>query len=193
MLINKEHKFVYVTIARAASTYMRYVLADQYGAVDDEDIIFVPGHPYEIPSEYEDYYKFTVFRNPYHRAKSMYSYCCERPKERKKCHKDGIDLKSFNSFLKTFNTTTKIPALRLQHKSVTKDINIWQIEQLAFYLQNLSDHFSIVTVPIRYRNVSKKIPIYTDADLVLVNEIFMQDFIIGRYSMVARVRNIPCA
>jgi len=95
MLVNHDLRYVYVSVPKAGTHTMFYVLSRFYGGLwhnrktgqyeppkrDKHPLwierygsgpICVPHHPHEIPPECRDYFKFSVVRDPYTRAVSAW-------------------------------------------------------------------------------------------------------------------------
>lgn len=82
MILLKNDHAVFISMPRSATHTIHRVLREQYGGQQrrpPRDF-----HPNDVPREYGHWFLWTVVRNPYTRAASMYWYLLKHPRRRLK-------------------------------------------------------------------------------------------------------------
>lgn len=73
MIYSKQLKYVFVAIPKTGTRSTYKILKEKYGAIEYID------HWHIVPEEMEDFYKFTIVRNPYDRFVSLWWSTTQRP------------------------------------------------------------------------------------------------------------------
>jgi len=73
MRVNKKYKFVFISTPKAGTHTIYKVLKDHYS----EGLLEIGFHYTEVPPPYQDYFRWTVCRNPYSRAVSLWWSGCK--------------------------------------------------------------------------------------------------------------------
>ena len=72
MFVSIKHKILFVAIPKTATRSIYDSMEKHFGGVPVDD------HQKWIPKKYKDFYTFTVIRNPYYRAISIWWSTCKR-------------------------------------------------------------------------------------------------------------------
>lgn len=73
MIYNKDIGYVFVAIPKTGTRSMYKILMEKYSAIEYSD------HWHIVPDDMQDFYKFTIVRNPYDRFVSMWWSTTQRP------------------------------------------------------------------------------------------------------------------
>ena len=146
MKISDKLKYVYVTVPKAGSTSMFEILNKYY-----EVSRAYAHHETIIPADAKDYFSFTIVRDPYTRAVSIWYHMTQRTGDRygfiDKCPCSNMDdpVTFLNWFYKGKKQYTlkyykeRIPATRLQSEQL-KDVRLDKIIKL----ENLEEEFKLL-------------------------------------------------
>jgi hypothetical protein len=77
MIISKKHKYVFVAIPKTGTRTIYSILKGQY-----DGHLFKEHYEY-VPEKFKDFFKFTIVRNPYERAVSLWWSTCKRDNRRR--------------------------------------------------------------------------------------------------------------
>jgi hypothetical protein len=100
MIISKINKYVFVAIPKTGTRAVYKILKDKFGGELHKE------HYHTVPEYAQDYFKFTIVRNPYERAISLWWSVCKRQ------HIKGGSYK----FTKAANTTDLVEFLTWLNK-----------------------------------------------------------------------------
>lgn len=112
MIISHKHRYVYISVPKAASQTMFRVLSEHY---DGER--YGGMHENQIPPMARDYFKFTVVRNPYRRALRLWWSTCRgdddefRRKDRYGMRLGCPDPDNFEAFMRWLPSASKDPMM----------------------------------------------------------------------------------
>jgi hypothetical protein len=114
MIVSEKHKVIFVAIPKTATRSIYNSLINNFDGKQLND------HQKIIPIKYQSYYSFTVIRNPYDRAVSIWWSTCKRNNDKRKYISKY--LKDDNTFLNFCKNLDKIDGI--ENRVVTnKQIN----------------------------------------------------------------------
>jgi len=76
MIVSKKHEFIFVAIPKTGTRTIYSILKGQYEGQK------VKEHHPDVPEKFKDFFKFTIVRNPYERAVSLWWSTCKRDNRR---------------------------------------------------------------------------------------------------------------
>ena len=72
MRVSTRHKFVYISTPKACTHTVYEILRKHYS----QGLLELAFHSTVIPDKYRDYFRWTIVRNPYSRAVSLWWSAC---------------------------------------------------------------------------------------------------------------------
>jgi hypothetical protein len=106
MIISHVGRYVFIALPKTGSSGMSKALIEHFSGIDLQ-----PHHRTIVPGECLDYCVFTVVRNPYSRALSLWKFCQRRPNHR--LHELASKL-SFRDFMLWMADRTIHPVVMLR-------------------------------------------------------------------------------
>jgi len=91
MIISTDHRIVFMAIPKTGTRSIYACMKEYFGGIVTSD------HARSVPLGYKHFYLFTVVRNPYHRAVSIWWSTCKRNNDKR--HFISKYLKEDNTFL----------------------------------------------------------------------------------------------
>jgi len=197
-MISHEHKLIFITIPKCASTSLVSWIenwpknyARNYGHQ-------IAGHSSKEHSKYWDnYFKFSVVRNPYDRILS--AFCFSSVEKIGVAPKVTEYVNQFDSFDKfVIETNNKLPQLsehfKPQHRWLTindqlcKEINVFRFEELNSLKITLSKQFNLQGemphMNMSHEHINKTndyLRYYTNESLQIISRIYAKDFKMFNY------------
>lgn len=93
MIVSEKHRYVYIAIPKAGSQSVSQWLVDHYSG---SPVGY--HHAWKVPPGYEDYFVFTVVRDPYERCFSAWWFRCMEPSRQRGNPMSGW---SFDRFMRS--------------------------------------------------------------------------------------------
>lgn len=150
MLVSESSRLVFFAIPKTGTrSIYKLMSSEPFNGINIGD------HKHILPSEYEDFTKFTIIRNPYDRMFSLYWSCCQKAGDMKGfvalMRQEGFD-NTFEDFMKWL----------VKHKEEFHYINqsnfLMLKSQLAFF-ENKLDYV------LRFESLDKmlsSLPVFSD-------------------------------
>ncbi len=207
MPVSHKHKVIFIHIPKTAGTSVEFV----FGMHDELQDIGI--RPYlnqkknlnmlfgkELqhlkakkikkiigPETFNEYYKFSIVRNPYDRLVSYFAWL-----HGKWANKEELDKKTFSELFYRFNKGSILKKTRLpepQYKFIYIDNHlvtdrVIKFEEIDQSAEILLQHFGInEKLPVRMKSFHKNYPFYFDKNMTgIVRKYYKKDFELFEYS-----------
>jgi len=159
MIISKKHKYVYVSVMKSGTHSMYHALQKYYEGLhyprDFNENGNGPYHSNVVPSEFLDFYRFTVVRNPYSRAISAWNVCVNVDPYMS-AYSNVLKDKSFLGFAKWLNSFQEPGRAGYVVEPMYKWLKPSGNFDKIIHLENINNEFKNLTF---YDSINKKIKI----------------------------------